>query len=605
MTASSEMRKGEKLSWLKDLALLLRLSFTTAPARGGIVVGLNAIQNASSAMFALFLGWIVDAAVDQDLDRMVTVGSVLAAVLAFGIVAGVGGFYLRLGLADRVAHRIDRDVLQITAGLPRIEHQERPDFLDDLNLLRDQRELVGHSVGALVNAIGVLVQLVVSVVLLTRVHPLLIFLPLFGIPSLAFSAKAQTWVYGAMRDAQPFRRKADQLYQLATTPGPAKELRIFGTVADLARRHDEGMDASERLLWSARMRATIITSIGWAIFAVGYALALLLIVDGASKGQITPGKVMMVVTLAGQLNGQVAGVAQTVGWLLQTLKTIGRYRWLRSYASRHKAPGTRTDLPGSLKDGVRFEGVSFTYPGTDRPILEDVDLHLPAGSRVAVVGDNGAGKSTLMKLLCAFYEPTEGRILIDGEPLDSFDPAAWRERLSAGFQDYARYDLEAGEVVGIGLLKELGNTVAYDAALDRAGAEAVIGELKGGYGTPLGRSFEDGIELSGGQWQKLALGRAMMRRTPLMLVLDEPTAALDADTEHRLFTRYADAAARVARETGAITVFVSHRFSTVRMADTIIVVDGGRVVEHGSHAQLMASNGLYAELYEIQARQYR
>lgn len=605
MTAATEMRKSEKLSWLRDTALLIRLIFTTSPIRGTVVVVLNALENASQALFAVFLGWIVDAGVRGDLDAIVTAGAVIAAILGLSLMAGVGGFYIRLNLADRVGHRIDRDVLEITAGLPRIEHQERPEFLDDLNLLREQREVVGHSVGAMVTTIGVLVQLGVSVVLLARVHSLLVFLPLFGIPSLAFAAKAQSWVYGAMRESQPFRRKADLLYGLATSPGPAKELRIFGTVDDISRRHDEGMHESERLLWGARIRATILTSIGWTVFAVGYALALLLVIDGAAKGQITPGKVLMVLTLAGQLNGQVSGVANVVAWLLQTLKTIGRYRWLRTYAGRQEPSGTETDLPKVLTDGIRFEGVSFAYPGTDRPILTDVTMHLPAGARVAVVGDNGAGKSTLMKLLCGFYDPTSGRIMVDDRPLSSFDPQAWRDRLSAGFQDFARYDLEAGEVVGIGQLRELGNTAAYDAALDRAGAEEVIPGLKARYATPLGRSFEDGIELSGGQWQKLALGRAMMRPNPLLLVLDEPTAALDADTEHRLFTRYAEAAARAAQETGAITVFVSHRFSTVRMADIIIVVDGGRIVESGSHSQLLAKNGLYSELYEIQARQYR
>ena len=605
MTASSEARERERLPWLRDIGQLIRVLFTTAPLRASIVITLDSINHASAAFVALFTKWIVDAAVAGDGDAIVRAGIIFGLVMGGTLLLGLGGFYIRLGLADRVAHAIDRDVLEITSGLPGVAHHETPEFLDDLTLLRDQREQVGHAVGAFVGTIGTLVQLGVSVTLLATIHPLLLLLPLFGLPSLAAQAKAQSWIYASMRDAAPDRRRAEMLYGLATTPGPAKELRIFGSVPDLVRRHDAGMREMERLYTRARIKATVATSIGWTIFAVGYALALFLVVDRAASGSIAPGQVAMALVLAGQLNGQVSGIALVIGWLLQTLKTIGRYRWLRGYASRHRASGTERDLPAVLRDGIRFDHVSFTYPGTDRPILTDVDLHLPAGARIAIVGDNGAGKSTLIKLLCGFYDTTEGEVLVDGRPLSSFDPVAWRERMSAGFQDFARYDLEAGEVVGIGSIPHLGDEPAYDAALDRAGADGVIPALADGYATPLGRSFEEGIELSGGQWQKLALGRAMMRTQPLLLVLDEPTAALDADTEHRLFTRYADAAARASRETGAITVFVSHRFSTVRMADLIVVVDGGRVVEVGSHAELMRAAGLYAELYEIQARQYR
>lgn len=238
-------------------------------------------------------------------------------------------------------------------------------------------------------------------------------------------------------------------------------------------------------------------------------------------------------------------------------------------------------------------------------MLRDVSLHVPAGATVAIVGDNGAGKPTLVKLLCRFYDPTEGAIRVDGIDLTRIDPVKWRERLSAGFQDFSKFELIARETVGVGRLDAVGDEEAVADALERAAANDVISALPAGFDTQLGKSFVGGAELSGGQWQKLALGRAMMRPDPVLLVLDEPTAALDAQTEHALFERYAGAARRAGAAKGAITVLVSHRFSTVRMADLIVVIDGARVAETGTHDQLMASGGLYAELFELQARAYR
>jgi ATP-binding cassette subfamily B protein len=232
---------------------------------------------------------------------------------------------------------------------------------------------------------------------------------------------------------------------------------------------------------------------------------------------------------------------------------------------------------------------------------------------VALVGENGAGKTTLVKLLCGLYQPSPGRLLVDGVDLRRLDVETWRSRTAAGFQDFARFMLLVRESVGVGDVRSVEDVAAVAAALERAHAADVVADLPHGLETQLGRYFRPGVgqaaasalALSGGQWQKLALGRAMMRPEPLLLVLDEPTAALDAPSEHALFERYAGAARRSAAANGGITVLVSHRFSTVRMADLIVVMEQGRVVAIGSHAQLTAQGGLYAELYELQARAYR
>ena len=261
-------------------------------------------------------------------------------------------------------------------------------------------------------------------------------------------------------------------------------------------------------------------------------------------------------------------------------------------------------MPSRLSRGIRFDHVSFAYPGTERLVLDDVNLEIPAGAVVAVVGENGAGKSTLVKLLAKMYEPTSGRILIDEIELSRMPADKWRERLAGAFQDFFRFEFRARHTVGVGDVPRLDDQPAVVTAVSRAGAGDVIVRLTGGFETQLGPTWPGGVEVSFGQWQKLALARGFMRDVPLLLALDEPTAALDAETEHALFERYA-AAAKTRDSQGRITILVSHRFSTVRMADLIVVLDGAKVVEVGAHEDLMAKRGQYAELYGIQAAAYR
>ena len=261
-------------------------------------------------------------------------------------------------------------------------------------------------------------------------------------------------------------------------------------------------------------------------------------------------------------------------------------------------------VPTSLTRGIRLEHVSFCYPGTDRLVLHDVSLELPASRVVAIVGENGAGKSTLVKLLGKLYEPTSGTIYVDDLPLARMPAETWRARMAGAYQDFFRFELRARHTVGLGDLPRLDDDAAVRTAVERAGAEDVVAGLPYGLETQLGPTWPDGAEVSFGQWQKLALARGFMRDEPLLLVLDEPTAALDAQTEHGLFERYA-AAARSAARRGQITILVSHRFSTVRMADLIVVLDGAGVAEVGTHDELLARGGQYAELYGIQAAAYR
>jgi ATP-binding cassette subfamily B protein len=280
-----------------------------------------------------------------------------------------------------------------------------------------------------------------------------------------------------------------------------------------------------------------------------------------------------------------------------------RLAWLEDYAASVAAAADQP-VPARVRGGIRLDRVSFAYPGTTRLVLDDVSLTLPAGSVVAIVGENGAGKTTLVKLLAKMYEPSSGAIYVDDTPLGRVRADEWRARLAGAFQDFFRFELRARHTIGLGDLPRMDDDTAVLRAVDRGGAGDVITHLPSGLDTQLGQTWPGGVELSFGQWQKLALARGFMRDHPLLLVLDEPTAALDAETEHALFERYA-AAARGDAGDGRITLLVSHRFSTVRMAGLIVVLDGARLVETGTHEELMARGGQYSQLYAIQAAAYR
>jgi ATP-binding cassette subfamily B protein len=281
-----------------------------------------------------------------------------------------------------------------------------------------------------------------------------------------------------------------------------------------------------------------------------------------------------------------------------------RLAWLEDYAASVAADGD-LPVPTVLRRGIRLDHVSFSYPGTSPVVLDNVSVTLPAGSVVAIVGENGAGKTTLIKLLAKMYEPSSGSILVDDTPLSRVQAEQWRARLAGALQDFFRFEFRAGHTVGLGDLARLDDQPAVVAAIDRAGAADVVARLTSGLDTQLGATWPRGVELSFGQWQKLALARGFMSDHPLLLILDEPTAALDAETENALFERYAAAARAGASDSGRITILVSHRFSTVRMADLIVVLDGARLVEVGTHDELMAKSGQYSELYRIQAAAYR
>ncbi|HVL82194.1 MAG TPA: ABC transporter ATP-binding protein [Actinomycetota bacterium] len=591
---------------MRGMWTMVRFAFQADAWRASASLVLSVARNAFEPVFALALKMIADAALAADASAVWTTAGLVTGALALVILSGWSGFHADTVLQEKMSVLIDRRLMDLAGGIPSIEHHERPDYHDQIELLRSDTQALSSVQRQIVENIGTVVRVGATAFLLARIHPALLALPLFAIPSLGTSALAESWRQRARERTASEVRLSRHLFDLATTPAPGKELRLFGLKGELVDRHDAAWRVADREQNRTALRGGALVTAGWLLFGIGYVGAVVFVVRRAMTGRATPGDVLLTLTLASAVNNQVQQSVMMLMWMLRSLVVVRRYLWLQEYAAeRSRRAPDPAPVPARIDEAIVFEDVSFRYPGTETDVLTGVELTIPAGSTVAVVGDNGAGKSTLMKLLARFYEPTSGRMTLDGVDISRFDPERWRERLSAGFQDFARFEFVALNTVGVGRLPELDDETAVGAALGRAGAADVVDTLPQGLSTQLGRTFEGGVELSGGQWQKLALGRAMMRPDPLLLILDEPTASLDAETEHALFERYASAAGRVASETGAVTVLVSHRFSTVRMADLIVVIDGGRVVEHGSHHELMARGGLYAELFELQARAYR
>jgi ATP-binding cassette subfamily B protein len=437
--------------------------------------------------------------------------------------------------------------------------------------------------------------------LLASVHPALLLLGVLAVPTAVTAAWRPAVERAAEERGAPARRLAQHLFTTATTAPPGKEVRVTGIGPRLVEQRRAAWESWYGPVASARWGSALWGALAWSLFGLGYVGGVVFVasgIDGSSDD------VLLVLAAGARLSSYIGATVGEIGFLRGIwMDGSQRLAWLEDYAAAVASVGD-LPVPDRLTDGIALEHVSFAYPGTDRLVLDGVSLHLPAGAVVAVVGENGAGKSTLVKLLAKLYEPSSGRILVDGVELRRMPAEAWRSRLAGAFQDFFRFELAARSSVGLGDVPRMDDEPAVVEAIGRAGADDVIAGFDAGLDTQLGPTWPGGVEVSFGQWQKLALARGFMRDEPLVVVLDEPTAALDAETEHALFERYAEGARRGGEE-GRITILVSHRFSTVRMADLIVVLDGAHLVELGTHDDLMAAGGQYAELYDIQAAAYR
>ena len=585
---------------MRSLLRTFRLGYRAEPRLLGLSLGLALLMMLPDALLALWLKFLVDGVLHDQRRRVIIAGFGLAISVTATWYLSLLSQRVQRRFRDRVAIALESHVAHLQASVPTIEHHERPEYLDRLAMLRDQVFALDHMFMSLFSTLGWLFRLAITAVLLASIHPALVLLMLFALPAFWVS----TWRPAVERRVEESvianTRLGRHLFVLGTTAPPAKEVRVTNTgqwlVAERRAAWDRYYVPVARVRWVTAAWHTM----AWAVFAGAYVSAIVWVASGLDRGV---GDVVLVLAAGTRLARYVGATAGELGFLRGFwLDSSRRLTWLEDYAAGIDSSATAA-APARLNDGITFDHVSFRYPGTDRLVLDDISLRLPAGAVVAVVGENGAGKSTLVKLLARMYSPTEGRIMLDDADLAGIATDEWRSCLAGAFQDFYRFELHAQQTVGVGDLPRVEDRTATHSAIDRAGAHDVIDRLAYGIETQLGPSWDEGAEVSFGQWQKLALARGFMREAPLLLILDEPTAALDAETEHALFERFASAA-RSHADTGRVTVLVSHRFSTVRMADLIVVMDGARVVEFGSHDDLMARNGQYAELFRIQAAAY-
>ena len=550
------------------------------------------------ALLALWMKLLADGVLER------RHGLVIGAAVGLGASAAATWFLKVLSdrtqrrFRDRVAVALESHVANLQASVASIAHHERPEYLDRLAMLRDQVFVLDHMYMSVFATCGWILRLGVTTALLVSIHPALALLAVFALPTVLTS----TWRPGVERVVEErvasMNRLARHLFTVATTAAPGKEVRVTRIGDRLVRQRRETWERWYGPVARARWGSALWHTLGWAIFGAAYVVAVVFV---SSRPAATVGQVLLVLAAGARLSAYLGATVGEIGFLRGFwLEGSRRLAWLEDYAA---SLGEHADAPApqQLIEGIRLEHVSFAYPGTSRRVLDDVSLDLKPGSVVAIVGENGAGKSTLVKLLCRMYQPDLGRILVDGVDLARIPAGNWRSCLAGAFQDFFRFEFRARHSVGVGDTPRMEDEPAVTTAVGRAGAEDVLRRLAAGLETQLGPTWPDGVDVSFGQWQKLALARGFMRDRPLLLVLDEPTAALDAETEHALFERYAAAA----RGDGRITILVSHRFSTVRMADRIVVLDGARVTETGTHEELMARRGQYAELYGLQAAAYR
>jgi ATP-binding cassette subfamily B protein len=560
----------------------------------------------SAPLVAVELKHVTNAALAHDARSAAIAGSLAGAFVMLSLTLGHFAHVFFFEIADLYVQGVTEELIVLSNGSVGIEQHERAEYADRLELLRQEYGVLWRAVEVLMTSIALAVAIVTTAVLLGTISPWLLLLPLFAVPPLLGGHYANEIAERARIESAKEQRLGRHLLRLATSSEAGKEIRLFGLRAELRARDRALWARTSSRLWRASLLGTVFDVLGQILFAAGYLGAVLLVVRRVVDGHGSVGTVVLTIVLATQVNAQVAQAVRTISFFQHTAKVVGRLLWLRRFVERTTPRVVDpAQVPRRIERGIELGAVTFRYPGTDQDVLRDVTLSLPAGTTVAIVGENGAGKSTLVKLLCRFYEPSAGAITVDGIELSRFDPAQWRQRIAAGFQDFAHLEFVARESIGVGELALMSDEAVVLSAVDRADARDFIGALPDGLDTHLGKSYLDGSELSGGQWQKVALARAMMRESPLLLILDEPTSALDAHAEHALFERYAHTARSVGRATGAVTVFVSHRFSTVLMADLILVVRDGEIAERGSHEELIRLGGTYAELFELQAAAYR
>ncbi|TMR20741.1 ABC transporter ATP-binding protein [Nonomuraea turkmeniaca] len=550
--------------------------------QSGLIAGLVSAQR-----------WLVDSAGAGLVTGLVAAVALGVAVHVFQLVVQRVSHNYRNDLCNRIMMSLEQEITERAARIPTVAHLERPDFLNRITMLRRGAQALTDTGWAAAYALSAVISIGLSLWLLTGIHPALALLAVSAGPILPLANRAKRLQRAAMDVAAEPMRQEGLIHDLLLKPEPAKEVWISGNGLTL--------DAKANLLWRdiarlearARFRGLGGQLAGWALFFGVLAGTLLLVGHLLRSGQATAGDAVLVISLATELRTQLWFAVDSLTKVADGGRVADHHRWLLDYPASDEGAAA----PSVLNRGIELRDVHYSYG--DVEVLKGITLSIPAGASVGLVGINGAGKSTLVKLLTGVITPTSGQILVDGVDLRDISPSSWASVCTGTFQDFLKLQTPVRDAVGVG---DLANPDRIRESIDRAGAAALIAGLPHGLETQLGRIFH-GVELSHGQWQRLALARGLMRENPLLQLLDEPTAALDPQAEHELFELFADQT-RAQASRGAISVLVSHRFSSVHMTDHIIVLSGGQITESGTHTELLAAGGEYADLYQLQALAY-
>jgi ATP-binding cassette subfamily B protein len=584
----------------------------------------------------------------ESVQRLIWLVALQFALGVVGIGLGHVAALVQQALSDVVSHRLNVQVLAKANTLD-LAYYETAEFYDKLrNAQRLGSQPVQLVTGGLLQLVRNVIVVASMITLLWRFHPLLPLVILAGsVPQLISQMYFGRYSWRLMHWQAPLYRKQNYLGSVMTGDAHAKEIRLFGLGDHLLGRYVESALEVLRQNWDLRSRQRRAQSL-LSLLSTGVSSGTYLyIVLQAAYGRITLGDLTLYGAAVGQTQSTLYALLGGITSVYETNLQVDDLFQFLDFQPKIVSGPRRLGVPVPLRHGVEFRNVSFGYPLSEpsadgagglimlpdgrmhrlppdrrsrraggrasngaaatragsRPpvkdVLKGVSFTIPAGKTVALVGANGAGKTTLVKLLSRLYDPTEGQVLLDGEDLRDYDLDDLRRQIGVIFQDYARYQMEARENIGFGQIEHLADTERVARAASQGGAVPVIEKLPQGYETILGRLFAGGVELSGGEWQKVALARGFMREAPQLLVLDEPTAALDAQAEFEVYERFHELTQ------GKTSLLISHRFSTVRMADLIVVLEHGRVTEQGSHEELSAAGGTYARLYEMQAMRYR
>jgi ATP-binding cassette subfamily B protein len=593
---------GTRLQSLKNIPPVLKIIWDSSPAVVTWGLALRAIV-ALSPLALLAVGRLIIKAVDVASGTPLRPHFWWLVGLEFGLaclasILNRGVDYCDTLLADKFIRHISVRIMYHASRLDLASYED-PLFHDKLERARVQatdRLGMVQQFGRLVQQVITTVSLAASILFFSPW--LLVVLIACVIPAFLGESHFAFLGYAQAFRQTPVKRQIDYLRFLGASKDSAKELKLFGLSKYLTDRFQKLSDDIYLQNVSLAKRRLLASSLLSLLTTVGYYGAYAYVILETVRGQMTVATLVF-------LTGAIAGASANLQMIFSTFSSIADQSLfltdlLQFFAVRptvfSKPNALKTPRP--IKLGIEFRDVTFSYPGSDRPILHSLNLFLKPDERIALIGENGEGKTTIVKLLTRLYDPTAGQILLDGIDLREYDLDDYASNIAVIFQDFMRYDMTAWENIAVGQIGARENLDKVELAAKKSLAEGVIQKLPNGYDQMLGRRFETGVDLSGGEWQKVALARAYLRDAQI-LVLDEPTAALDARSEHEVFERFAELTK------GKMALLISHRFSTVKMADRIIVLEKGVIAEQGRHEQLMAHGGRYAEMFELQASSYR